>query len=288
MYRVRTLLPRKQYSARVFIIFLGKLIFGSVLYLTLLATIFLPTYFLLPSQVKSLVYNSSKRVASLFKSFSELNLQHGVTCSQNRKTCIKSILLTGELSPGDEDSFHQYFTALKIKHPDTKTICFNSPGGYTSAAAAIAKEIKYSGFATCVGDWSVADEQSNAPLPRFTSKCESACAMLVLSGLRRIAVGDRFVVGFHSARTVIESGDSEKESSYPGSQASINNEQWGEYLSPLALEDLITSYGDSLSISQKEMKRILLEMSYTPHSKMYFPSIDELKRLQFFNEVLNP
>ena len=265
---------------------LVKALLGSVLYLVLLSCVFLPTYLLLPSQVRSMVYDTSISIASVFRNFSELQLEHGITCSQNKSVCIKSLIFQGELNPGDEKYFQKLFIDLKTKHPDTKTICFNSPGGYTSAAAIIAKQIKDSGFNTCVGDWSIVDTQLTLQHPRFTSKCESACSMLVLAGSHRIAIGDRFVVGFHSPMTRIEATDPGKEQSNQKTIPINKSTNWGMYMTPLAYEDIVKSYKDALSVSNDEMKIILTEMSYTPNSKMYFPSVQELLEIGFFNKVM--
>lgn len=278
------LLLKEFFSSRALPKLIGLLVLGGMMYLVLLAGVFLPSYFVLPSQIRSLVYHSGRQVASVFRTFSELQLQHGVTCNQDRVVCIKSLILTGEIIPEDEDRFHQLFAEIRRKHPDTKTICFNSPGGHTSAAAAIAKEIKQSEFATCVGDWSITDEQLQFPLPRFTSRCESACAMLVLAGSRRISVGNRFLVGFHAAKTIVESKDPGMENTYPKAEGRGNVQDWGVYLSPLAHKDIVKSYEGSLSVAAEEMNHILEEMSYTPYSKMYFPSIEELEKLRFFTE----
>lgn len=266
--------------------FVAKAMAGILVYAILLSCIFMPTYLLLPSQIRSVTYHTSKSLASLFKDFSELQLKHGFTCNQNRTTCIKSLILQGALIPGDEKRFQRLFLDLKAIYPKTNTICFNSPGGYTSVAAVIARNIKDSKFNTCVGDWSISDDQLNLPLPRFTSKCESACAMLVLAGSRRIAIGDRFEVGFHSPQALIEATDPGQENSIPKVTSASQSSNWGVYMSPLAYKDVIEAYQDALSISNSDLKKILIEMSYTPNSKMYFPPIQELKRIDFFNEIV--
>lgn len=259
---------------------------GGVIFLVLLACVFLPTYFLLPSEVRSITYHTGMNIASVFKNFSELQLEHGKTCNQNKTVCVNSFILIGEISLGDDKYFQKTFQDLRGKHPNTKTICLNSPGGYTSAAAIIARQIKLSNFSTCIGDWSIADSEASLPHPRYTSKCESACAMLVLASSHRIAVGDRFIVGFHSPKTIIEATDPGKEKNNQQIIDIDKSSSWGSYMTPLAYEDIVQSYKDALAVSNDEMKIILKEMSFTPNSKMYFPSIQELKKMGFFNQTM--
>jgi hypothetical protein len=248
--------------------------------------LFLPTYFLLPSEVRSVTYHTSRSIASVFKSFSELQLEHGITCNQNKSVCIDSLILKGELIPGDEKHFQNVFQDLQARHPNTRTICFDSLGGHTSAAAIIARQIKHSNFNTCVGDWSIADSQANLHHPRHTSRCESACTMLMLAGSRRIAVGDRFLIGFHSPKTIIEATDPGKEKNNRKINPISKSSTWGLYMTPLAYNDIVESYKDALSVSNDEMEVILREMSFTPNSKMYFPSLQELMQMHFFNQKM--
>ena len=255
-------------------------------FLAVLACVFLPTYFLLPSEVRSITYHTSKSIASVFRNFSELQLEHGITCNQNKSVCINSLILTGELSVGDEKRFQDLFQDLQTKHPNTKTVCFNSPGRYTSAAAIIARQIKLSNFNTCVGDWSIGDSQANLHHPRYTSRCVSACTMLMLAGSRRIAIGDRFLIGFHSPKTIIEATDPGKEKNNRKINPISKSSTWGVYMTPLAYSDIVESYKDALSVSSDEMEAILTEMSFTPNSKMYFPSIQQLMEMRFFNQKM--
>lgn len=110
--------------------------------------------------------------------------------------------------------------------------------------------------------------------------------MLVLAGSHRIAVGDRFMVGFHSPQAIIESTDPGKEKNNQGVIDIDKSSGWGSYMTPLAYEDMVESYKDTLAVSNEEMKVVLKEMSFTPNSKMYFPSIQELKKIGFFTQTM--
>ncbi len=108
----------------------------------------------------------------------------------------------------------------------------------------------------------------------------------MLAGSNRIAVGDRFLVGFHSPKTIVEATDLGKEKNNQQITDINKSTSWGSYMTPLAYEDIVQSYKGALAVSNDEMKLIVREMSFTPNSKMYFPSIQELKKIGFFNQTM--
>ncbi|MDL5030636.1 hypothetical protein QRD43_01855 [Pelomonas sp. APW6] len=244
---------------------------------------FLPAYLVQPGNLRSSIYHVSYSIASRLVNLSDLTLTVGKTCSSDRAVCRDSYILEGDLESGDGERFVAKLDAALKQHPDIRLICLNSKGGYNQEAATIARHIKASGLDTCVGDLPLGPLELQQPGVRYTATCESACVMLLLSGRHRIAIGDRFAVGLHATKALIEvQKPGEETAAGPGQAASgpVN------FTSDLALKDVQTQYDGALQVSEAEVRALVQASSLTPGSRMYYLSREEQAALHLFTERL--
>lgn len=115
-----------------------------------------------------------------------------------------AIVLSGEFEPGDHSAF---LSAIDGK--PKATISLASPGGVIREALAIGAEINLRNYATMV-------------LPE--QECQSACALVWLSGARRYMSLDS-VIGFHAAYLQTEDGELR--------ESGMANAEIGSYLTHL-------------------------------------------------------
>ncbi len=244
---------------------------------------FLPAYLVQPGYLRSSIYHVSSSIASRLVNLSDLTLTVGKTCSSDRAVCRDSYILQGDLEPGDGQRFVAQLDAARQQHPGIRLICLNSKGGYNQEAATIARHIKATGLDTCVGDLPLGPLELQQPGVRYTATCESACVMLLLAGKNRLAIGERFAVGLHSTKALIEmQKPGEETAAGPGPAASgpVN------FTSDLALKDVQTQYAGALQVSDAELQALYRASSLTPGSRMYYLSKDEQAALHLFTERL--
>lgn len=239
-------------------------------------------YLIQPKNVRSPIYHVSQSLASLFRDFSELRLEPGITCSQLRTVCLDSFILEGDIQPGDGKNFIAKIQYLVVKHPKIRLICLNSRGGYTEEAAKMAQQIRSLNLDTCVGDLPMPTVEMRQAGMRFTASCESACGLILLAGSRRVAIGDRFVLGLHAAKKLFEQQEKGKEVPIAASDAQAGTAM--SYTSKLARQDVLQQFGNSLQVSELQLERILTEADRTPESRMYYTSAQEQMELGFFTE----
>lgn len=238
---------------------------------------FIPMYLVQPKYIRSPIYHVSESLASFFRNFSELRLERGITCNQLRTVCLDSFILEGNIQPGDGEIFITKINDLIVKHPNVRLICLNSGGGYTEEAAKIAKRIRNLKFDTCVGDLPLSTiQEANQIGMRFTASCESACGLILLAGTRRVAIGDRFILGLHASKKLFEQQEKGKEVPI-GSGGAI-------FTSKVARDDVRKQFGSTLQISELQIEKILIESERTPGSRMYFTSAKEQMELGFFTQ----
>ncbi len=242
---------------------------------------FLPAYLVQPGFLRSPIYHVSYSIASRIVNLSELTLTVGKTCSSDRAVCRDSFILEGGIEAGDGERFVAQLEAARKQHPGLRLICLNSKGGYNQEAARIARHIKASGLDTCVGDLPLGPLELQQPGVRYTATCESACVMILLSGQRRVAIGERFAIGLHSTKALIEV-------SKPGEETAAATAASGpvSFTSDLALKDVQTQYADALQVSEAEVQALYQASARTPGSRMYYLSKEEQAALHLFTERL--
>jgi hypothetical protein len=247
---------------------------------------FLPIYLLLPSGIRSTIYNLTLAVDSNFRNFSDLQLDFGETCDQSRTNCIKSFILDGEISNGDASTFLKLFNKMRKLHPEVHIVCLNSGGGFNGDASMIARHIKDAGFDTCVGDLPLLTEEISQPGIRYTASCESACTLIVLAGKRRIALGDRFKFGVHATKMLIELSDKGDETPTSEKKSATDSPGSDEvsYMSKAAADSAFEMWRTSVNVSSEELFNIFEATKRTPGSRMYYLSPKEQMGYGFFTE----
>src|SRR5262245_19401427 len=162
------------------------------------------------------------------------------------------ISITGMITPGD---------AAKFKAIDAntgRTVILHSPGGYVADAALISIQIRSQSYATRV--------------PR-RAKCDSACVLIWLAGIRR-ELDPRSSVGVHRVRQFGESELTDEEANTLAAWA------MRDFGAPEALVNLALST-DSKSISYVNYKKAkawgLLDPPPTPKSDLCSASVREHK-----------
>jgi hypothetical protein len=253
-----------------------------VAHFILLTFWFLPAYFIQPQYIRSPIYYVSHKLASVFVDFSEMTLALGATCNTTRTVCLESFILEGDLSPEDGEKFEQAIEKLLASRPDIRLVCLNSKGGYTEAAAKIARKIKSLDLDTCVGDMPIARSQLDLSGLRYTATCESACSMILLAGKRRIAIGDNFLIGLHSPKTLVESPSKNVSKSAQPTQNDRQKYPFVNYMSDAARVNMNTQYTGALQVTNEVLEGLYTESSRTPNSRMYFASVPEQMKLNLF------
>lgn len=243
---------------------------------------FLPMYLIQPKSLRSPIYNVSQSLASVFRDFSELQLESGTTCNQFQTVCLDSFILEGDIQPGDGEIFTSKIRELIVKYPKVKLICLNSEGGFTAEAAIIAKRIRELKLDTCVGDLPLSNKQMRQAGLRFTASCKSACNLILLAGTRRVAIGDRFVLGLHASKRLYEQQEKGKEAPVALSARAAGTPT--SFTSKIAREDVRKQFGTTLQVSDLQLEKIFDESARTPGSRMYSTSPKEQMELGFFTE----
>jgi hypothetical protein len=250
-----------------------------VVYLAVTLIIAMPALYFFSQKFGAGLYRSTQMVIGYF---GESKLTLGIGCDQFGERCIPSFNYEGAFNDYDDDRFDRSLGQLMVAHPDVSTVCFNSPGGLNQVAAHISKTIKGKGLDTCVADTLIKNSATFSASPRFTSSCQSACVFVLLAGKKRISIGDRFIIGFHSTVAGVEtSNDNDRD----GVKSLVNNlTDKPSYMSKSSAEAVVEYYRDSISISDGEFNAILSETSRTPATRMYYPPLKSLYMLNVFND----
>lgn len=222
----------------------------------------LPVLYLIPppSSQESVV-----SIVSLFAPGLHTTVEYGKACDQNQKNCIDAFIYRGAFTKRSDKKFAQRLQELVEQHPQTKIVCFDSPGGRVKEAAAIAKEIKRRKFDTCVADMTIVDSDSNDTKIKYTDQCQSACPLVILSGINRIAVGQHFKIGLHSLS-----------SPYYNFGLLDNNDY---------KKDGVDGFSNSIVVSNDVLEKILDTAFLSPSDRMYIVPTKEQFQLSIFNKV---
>lgn len=204
-------------------------------------------------------------IVSIFFPGRDTTLEYGKACDQNQKNCIDAFIFRGAFTKRSDQKFGQRLQELVEKHPDTKMVCFDSPGGRVEEAAAIAKEIKRLKFDTCVADMTIIDSEENDINLKYTDQCQSACPLVILAGTHRIAVGQHFKIGLHSLFSPYYNFGLLKNSDYK--------------------QNGMNSFSDSVAVDNGVLGSILDVAFLSPSNRMYSVPRKEQFQLGIFNST---
>jgi hypothetical protein len=194
-----------------------------------------------------------------------LSIDIGQTCALPSGPCLKSFLIEGPILYGAAKKFKTKIDDLSKTYPNITLICLSSPGGLNREAVNIAAYINEKKMSTCVGDMSLPSGVDFNPNGiRYTSRCESACTFIVLAGIERIAIGDRFLFGLHSSR-------------YNLATTSDNAST-----SVLATKESATLFKQYSTVAEPMFQKIVDATLRTPPDKIYYLSPQEQFQLGFF------
>ena len=213
-------------------------------------------------------YENGDKWVSFFNPGRHTNIEHGRTCASSGAPCRESFILDGPIWNGAAKKFVTRMDKLTKNYPNVNLICLNSSGGLNVEGAKIAAYIRDHKLNTCVGDMPISDNAPKNPDFRFTANCSSACTMIVLAGVKRIAIGNQFTFGLHASSSVISDVDVETESSI------------------IAANDALLLYSPYVSITLLQLDKIILATRRTPAARMYFATEREQAELGFFTERL--
>lgn len=253
------------------------------LYAASIAYIALPALLLMP-KLKDQALKPAKLLSLYVHANDDLDLAYGRACTQNLSVCVDAFNFQGSIEETSYKPFLRQITALMNLHPEVKTLCLNSGGGNHEAAAQIAAFIKANHLDTCVADTLLTEEKTQLGGARFTASCESACVFIVYAGIKRLAVGDRFVVGLHSSKRRFESSDD-------GDRRVLNQDAGPDervtFMSDESEQNVLREYKGKLSITDETFKKFLVATALTPASRMYYASEAEQMEHQIFTQRLH-
>lgn len=128
-------------------------------------------------------------------------------CS-NSGTCIdKVVLMQGEVTQATYSQFLDFVKNLPEEEGRSiNHLCFDSPGGNNESGIPMGLSLSKAGINTCIADryFSLSDNSVIKPLFKskgeLTTRCNSICPIIFMSGKERIMLGDTAKFGFHSSK----------------------------------------------------------------------------------------
>ncbi len=130
--------------------------------------------------------------------FDALNMDYVFACKQSDEVCdTKVILLQGEIVKDSVEKVKAFLEKENISSDQNNMmICLDSPGGNRQAAVAIGEEIARRGLDTCLAEKYTL---LTGEMQHRTTVCASACPYILLSGEKRIAIGEALIIAGHSS-----------------------------------------------------------------------------------------
>ncbi len=130
--------------------------------------------------------------------FDALNIDYVFACKQSDEVCdTKVILLQGEIVKDSVEKVKAFLEKENISSDQNNMmICLDSPGGNGQAAVAIGEEIARRGLDTCLAEKYTL---LTGEMQHRTTVCASACPYILLSGEKRIAIGEELIISGHSS-----------------------------------------------------------------------------------------
>lgn len=250
---------------------------ASIVFFVLPALLFMP-------KLKDQILEPAKGLYRYVHANDDVDLAYGRACTQDLSVCIDSFNFQGDVKEGSYKPFLRQIITLMKLHPEVNTLCLNSVGGNHETAAQIAGFIKTNQLNTCVADTLLTDEKPQVGGARFTASCQSACVFIVYAGIKRLALGDRFVVGLHSSKRKFESSDD--------ADRRVLNQAAGSaervtFMSDESERNVLREYKGKLSIADEAFKKFLTATALTPASRMYYASEVEQMEHQIFTQRLH-
>lgn len=132
------------------------------------------------------------------------NTLKGLACDRQGGLCVDALLVSNLRDHTVSD-----FIDAANHYPDVNTVCFSSRGGKTKIAKDLYKILQKYGYDTCMGGYYEISNQTDERVPAdlFNDEesiinvtkpvCASSCALLLLAGEKRVAIGSNFELQVH-------------------------------------------------------------------------------------------
>ncbi len=130
---------------------------------------------------------------------SESDVFIGKVCDQTGSYCLDNVLI---INSGINASLIKPLRELYANNSEIKTICINSNGGGLFATRDVILFIQENKLSTCIAD----KYFENGIEIQLSSRCNSACPLILMSATHRIRIGVDQSIYVHSAGKEIDKG----------------------------------------------------------------------------------
>jgi|GEM_PF-3582905 len=132
------------------------------------------------------------------------NTLKGMACDKKGGLCVDALLVASL----KEHTVSDFIDAAN-HYPEVNTVCFSNRGGRTQIAEDLYKILQKYGYDTCMGGYyEISDQTDNRITAELSNSdesmifvekpvCASSCALLLLAGENRLAIGNNFELKVH-------------------------------------------------------------------------------------------
>ncbi|WP_417442094.1 hypothetical protein [Idiomarina sp.] len=131
------------------------------------------------------------------------NTFRGLACDQRGGTCIEAFIMRSIT----ERTIKDFASAVEL-YPKLKTVCFANKGGSVRTARIIYKFLQNNNYDTCMASYYEVSQETDSRLAskedysgevisKENPSCSSSCAVMLLAGKNRIAIGSNFQLQVH-------------------------------------------------------------------------------------------